>query len=255
MQPEDFNSFDSTVYATPVMKRSQAIPSRLAKREQTKVVRQTVAIIAISLVVLIGFLFVVVPTVIRLAIGGGTTSVFQADTIAPQIPVISAPPAAVSTKEITISGYGEPLSDIRSVLNNEEGPSIFASEDGAFEIVLQLQENINTLSLFSIDEAKNESSLSREYEVLSLTTAPKFVIIEPTADQVFETTSNQNISIKGESNPKVKIYVNDRLFMVNAQGIFSGSLRLNEGDNELKFRAVDLAGNEVEQTLKVAFRY
>lgn len=256
MQPEEFNTFDSTVYATPVMKRSQVIPSRLAKREQTKMVRQTIAIGAVSIVVLLVFLFVIVPTVIRLAIDSGfDSSSFEKDTVPPQIPAISAPPAAVAAKELVLSGYGEPKSDIRVVLNNEEGPQVFAGEDGAFEITVQLIDNLNTISLYSLDEAGNESSVSRTYEVLSLTTPPKLVVSEPAPDQVFERVANQNISIKGETTPKAKVYVNDRLLSVDSEGIFQGSFRLAEGDNELTIKAVDLAGNEITQSLKVTFRY
>jgi len=256
MQPEEFNTFDSTVYATPVMKRSQVIPSRLAKREQTKVIRQTIAIGVVSVVVVLVFFFFFLPTVIRLAIDGGfDSSSFEKDTVPPQIPAISAPPTAVATKELVLTGYGEPKSDIRVVLNNEEGPQVFAGEDGTFEITVALIDNLNTLALYSLDEAGNESTVSRTYEVLSLTTPPKLVVSEPAPDQVFERTANQNIAIKGETTPKAKMYVNDRLLSVDSEGVFQGTFRLAEGDNELLFKAVDLAGNEITQSLKVTFRY
>jgi len=257
MPPGDFDTFDSTVYSPQFMKRSRSTPSRLAKREQAKLARQTIFLILSAIVIAVVFFFVVVPAVIRMAIDGGAEAglPFQSDSIPPQIPIISAPPPAVPSTELEVTGYGEAKSTIKLVHNQAETQEVVAGEDGSFSLTIALQEGENTLTFYAIDEAENESALSREYRVLADSTAPELTIDSPQPDQTFETASNQTISVSGTTDSDTKVYLNGRLLFTDQEGAFSGSQRLNDGDNTLEFRAVDAAGNETTQNLTVTFRY
>lgn len=256
MNPGDFDTFDTTVYAPHFMKRSKQVNSRLAKREQTKVARQTIFLVVVSIALVLAFLFIALPALVRFATDGTTT--FEstlADTIPPQSPIISAPPQAIAATEIEITGFAEAGSRLQSVVNGSQGPSVVTSEEGSFILQVSLQEGQNTLAFFAIDEAGNESSLSREYTVVSKVGSPTLVIHEPEPGQVFETASNQTITVSGEVDPRSRVFLNDRLLMTDPDGLFRGSQRLNEGDNELTFRVVDIAGNETEKSIVVEFRY
>jgi len=256
MNPGDFDTFDTTVYAPQFMKRSQQVNSRLAKREQTKVARQTFFLVVFSIILVLAFLFIALPGVIRYAIDGTTNfEANQTDTIPPQPPIVSAPSQAVAATEIEVTGFAEANSTLKSVINGSEGPSIEVSEDDSFTLTVPLQEGENTLSFFATDEAGNESTLSREYVVVSKVGDPKLDISEPEPGQVFETASKQTITVSGEADPKSRVYVNGRLLMTDPEGLFRGSQRLDEGENELTFRVVDIAGNEIEKKITVEFRY
>lgn len=257
MNPGDFDTFDSTVYAPQFMKQSKQVNSRLAKREQTKLARQTAVIIFTAIVLVIIFIFVALPAVIRFASDGTTTDSLQQSNqdIPPQTPSIGAPPAAVAEKKVVVSGYSEAESEVIAVINGEEGPRIFAGEDGAFELELPLNEGENTVSFYAQNSTGLESGLSRQYTVQALTTAPKLVVNEPQPDQIFETASNRSITINGETQPGSRVFLNDRLLITNAEGVFRGTHRLEEGNNELKFKVVDAAGNETEESFSVEFRY
>jgi flagellar biogenesis protein FliO len=256
MNPGDFDTFDTTVYAPQFMKRSRQVNSRLAKREQTKVARQTFFLVVFSIVLVLAFIFVALPAVIRFAIDGtANLETNQTDTIPPQPPIVSAPPKAVAATEIEVTGYAEAGSTLQSVVNGSEGPSVEISEDDSFTLQVSLQEGENTLSFFAVDQAGNESTLSREYVVVSKVGDPTLVITEPEPGQVYETASKQTITVLGEADPKSRVYVNGRLLMTDPEGLFRGSQRLEEGENELTFRVVDVAGNEIEKKLTVEFRY
>jgi hypothetical protein len=256
MNPEDFDTFDSTLYAPQFMKKSHQINSRLAKREQTKVARQTLLLVLFSIVMVLGFIFVALPTVVRVAMDGGVSIESEInDIIPPQTPNFSAPPSAVSQSIIEITGFAEPKSEIQSLINKKLGPTTTVGDDGSFALTLDLVEGENSLALYAVDLAGNESNLSREYTIISKVGEPKFVLEEPKADAIYETASNQTITLKGETDPKSKVYVNGRLMISDQAGVFQGKQRLNEGVNQLVFKVIDIAGNEIEKTIEVEFRY
>jgi hypothetical protein len=49
------------------------------------------------------------------------------------------------------------------------------------------------------------------------------------------------------------VYLNDRLIVVDEAGQFSTTYYLNEGENVLRFVAIDQAGNQGELEIKVKF--
>ncbi|MBC7195003.1 MAG: hypothetical protein H5U37_05040, partial [Caldisericia bacterium] len=63
-------------------------------------------------------------------------------------------------------------------------------------------------------------------------------------------TNKRKILINGETEKDALIYFNDNIIN-NDDGKFSIEVNLNEGLNELKFKAVDLFGNSKDYTLKI----
>lgn len=254
--PGDFDTFDSTVYAPQFMQKSRQVSSRLAKKEQSKLARQTILLVVLSILLLVGFIFIALPAVIRFAMD---TSSFEQlttqDTIPPQIPVISAPPRATSDTTLQISGFGEAKSTIQSVVNKKEANSITASDDGSFDIEVALEEGDNTIAFYSVDAAGNESALSREFSVVVKLTPPSFTLDEPKPGQVFETVSNRIITVSGVTDEGSRVFLNNRVLRSTSDGTFSGTIQLSEGTNVLVFRVVDIAGNEIEESVEVEFQY
>jgi bacillopeptidase F len=209
---------------------------------------QSIMMIGIAVVLFFTFIFVIIPNFFNFISNFlDSSNPFQeADVVAPQIPIISAPVSATSSAQLKISGFGEPKSSIIFVLNGAKEDKITVGEDGAFETDLTLDEGENKISAYSTDEAENESAVTKEYVVVFDAKPPSIEVIEPADGTKFETRANQTITIKGktdDNDPGIKIYVAGRLVFPKDDGTFSYSYSLKEGENKIEIIAQDKAGN------------
>lgn len=236
--------------------RQPRVNSRLARHEQKKAMRQTIIYLGASVILIVAFIFVIMPGFLRLvaSMGGSSLSDQNDDTIPPQIPFIAAPPQATSSAEIVISGYGEPESEVVFVLNGSEADRKTIDTEGNFEIELPLTEGENTIAAYSIDANKNESDVGRTYTVLMDNQAPEIEVSEPKPDQTIELRANQQLTVKGKTEPNARVMVNGRLAFADAEGNFSSTYQLSEGENKITIEAEDAAGNKGQTELMVTFR-
>lgn len=233
------------------------VSSRLAKKEERKIVRQTLIIIVLAIIMLLGFIFLVIPGLIRLTVallGGNATQFGQVDTIPPQVPILSAPVEATSSTQIAIRGYGEANSTIYVLVNGSQQQEVQAAEDGAFSVEVDLTRDQNTIAAFAKDAAGNESDISDSYTVILDATPPKIELEEPQDGQEYELRRNQMITIKGTTEAGARVYVNGRLTVARDDGSFSTTYQLQEGENKIQFEAVDKAGNTTDHEITVHFR-
>lgn len=239
------------------MNRTGRVTSRLAKKEQKKLTRQTILFSGIALVLLLLFLFVIMPGAIRLAgnIVGTNLGGQPTDVIPPVAPTISAPPEATSDTRITIAGYSEKESEVVLVLNSREYAREPVDEDGAFEFTILLEEGEHTLAFYAVDAAGNESTTTRTYTVISDRTPPVIDVENPSDGATLELRQNQSLTVRGSAGERARVYLNDRLLFSQPDGSFTGTYQLEEGENMLSFKAIDLAGNEAEKTITVHFRF
>lgn len=237
-------------------RESGGVYSRRVSSEKKKVVHQTVILLLVAFVVLLAFIFIVIPGFFKITgdFFDSSTPFQQVDNIAPQVPIISAPPTATSSANLKITGFGEPESDLILVVNGKKDDSIKISDDGSFEIGLILDEGENLISAYSVDEAKNESSITREYKTLLDTEAPKLEIIEPADGSSFESRSKQSINLIGKTDSGAKIYINKRVVFPNDDGEFEHTILLVEGDNKIEVQAEDKAKNSTKLELTYHFK-
>lgn len=202
------------------------------------------------------FIFFIMPRTVAFVftILGSDSPTLNADTLPPQVPIVSAPVTATTEATITLNGYSEPASTVKFVLNGNAVADVKTAEDGAFSHELQLSEGANEIKTYAIDEAGNESQVSRTYSITRDSQAPELLISEPTAGEEFETRQEQTITVKGTTEAEAKVYINGRLVVANSEGEFSTTYFLEEGDNPLEIRSTDKAGNTTETELTVSFR-
>lgn len=245
------------VYSPEYMHRTTPVSSRLAKKEQKKLARQTIIFSTIAIVLFFLFIFVIMPGAVRLAgsIVGSNLGGQPEDVIPPVAPTVSAPPDATPSAQIKVTGFAEKQSEAVLVLNNQEYSREQVNEEGAFEFEIPLEEGENTLAFYAVDAAGNESTTTRTYTVTADQTKPELTIESPTEGASIELQKNQLLSVKGSAGERAKVYLNDKLLFSKPDGSFSGSFQLQEGENKLLFRAVDLAGNQAEKTVTVNFRF
>jgi hypothetical protein len=228
--------------------------SRRANTEQKKLTRQIVFFVGLTIVLLAVFLLVVVPGVIRIAGNFVKPSATASDSqVFVQVPLVSSPFSATNSANISVSGYSEKGNMVVLVNNDQEATRQAANDDGSFSVSLTLDKGDNHLKVFAIDADNHQSEKSKEYIVTFNDQPPKLDVTDPQDKQTITGKNNQNLTIKGNSDKGVKVYINDRLIFSNDDGSFSTLQRLNDGDNALDIRAVDPAGNATEKKLMVTF--
>ena len=140
------------------------------------------------------------------------------------------------------------------VVNGDEQDKFEVNESGEFEISANLTEGENLIAVYGIDEAENESE-AKEFKIIMDTEAPALMIDDLEDGRQIELKKNQNLSIKGTTEPGSNLKLNDRSVYVDSEGNFKTSFYLAEGDNVLKFVVTDRAGNQIQQEFKIGFRY
>lgn len=236
------------------MSKTNRVTSRLVKREQKKLMRQTAMFAGVSIVIIALFIFVILPGFLGLVDRMLNNNPFQEeDTIPPQVPIISAPPTATNSADIVIEGYGEPESEVQLLLNALKATAVVIGPDGDFRIETQLQEGENTIELYATDQAGNKSNNTRTYVAILDTQNPDIEISKPSDEEKFVGSANQDVVIEGKTEPKSRVYINDRMVLPNNEGSFNYTYRLSEGKNEIEIKVVDQGGNESEQSLTLEF--
>lgn len=239
------------------MTYEKPVTSRLAKKEQKKLITQTALMFGLVVVLILGFLFFVLPNIVRVAFNvlDSDPIAKSEDTIPPQVPILAAPVEATYSAQVNLSGYGEAKSEIILVLNGNEADKKNIADDGTFSFDVTLTEGENSLATFSRDAAQNESVLSKKYTVVLDVTAPTIEIESPKDGDRITLRKNQITTIKGKTEPKARVFIDSRLVLADAEGNFQGSYNLQEGDNKIVIKATDAAGNQTEKELTVNFAY
>lgn len=235
------------------MDSDKRVSSRLIKQERKKITRQILWVITWAIVLVLGFIFVVLPLFIRFVNGVlNTNPIEEEDTIILQPPVLSAPVDATNSAQFKIDGYADPQEEIVVVLNGQEHMRTTTREDGSFTAELVLTEGENGFTTYAIDSEKRESKTGQEYQVALDTEKPLLEVAEPEAGKEFG-SKDKTITISGKTDKGSKVYVNDRVVFPDAEGGFKTQFSLQSGENELKIKAVDEAGNVTEETRKVKY--
>lgn len=228
--------------------------SRLVRNEQRKLVRQTFFLGGLAVVLLAVFLFGLLPLFIRLTSPGAQPLLSNQDTIPPQVPVISAPLKATNSAEVVVDGFGEAGSEAVLIVNGQEsGRTVVDEAEGTFQFQAPLNNGENSISVYAVDEAGNESASSRSYSVTVDNEAPTLTIEYPTDGETITLLKNQTITVKGLTEPGASIKINGRIIKASSEGSFSLAYQLAEGMNQLNIQAIDEAGNQVEQLISVTY--
>ncbi|MGD9129089.1 MAG: hypothetical protein PVJ09_01175 [Candidatus Woesebacteria bacterium] len=247
---------NSNIYY-PGKRSKRTVSSRLAKKEQKKLTQQTLIFAVLSLAILIIFLLVVMPAVIKLffKIIDKGNNIDLGDQIPPQVPVIEAPVSATYSASIDLSGYAEADSEVVFVLNNQELDHVQVNEEGNFDYRLNLKSGDNELLLYGIDAAGNESVKTRTYNILMDNEEPKIELENPQDGAQIELKKNQLVEIKGKTESKAKVYINGRVVYAKSDGSFKTTYQLKEGENKLEIEAIDQASNKSKVVITVFFKF
>ena len=233
--------------------------SRVSRIEEKRTRKQfTIVIVSI-----VGIILVITTIGIPLMVGA---SVFlgnlksqqplmgSSDKTPPFPPILSPVSTATNSASLKIEGYGEPESTLKIFVNEQEVKNILIGVDGNFSFNdISLISGKNEIYGISRDASGNESSSSDHLIVTYKKNAPKLEINEPSEGTTFG-KNQQEITIRGLTDPRNDVRINDRFVSVKDDGSFTYNLRLNDGENTLTIIARDAAGNETKLERKVTYQ-
>ncbi len=176
----------------------------------------------------------------------------QADTTPLFAPTLEPLYEATNSSPIAIRGYTEPEIKVELYLNDELVDKISASESGSFKFEeVNLQEGQNRIWVKSIKDGRN-SEKSEIINMLYKKTPPKIEVKTP-EDGSTVSGEKKSVMISGITDLDNNVSINDHIVIVNADGSFSYEYPLADGDNTLKIKATDKAGNFTEMERKVKY--
>ena len=114
-----------------------------------------------------------------------------------------------------------------------------------------LKKESNTLYVRAQTNDEKEFKTSSKFTVIYKNDKPKLNISEP---QDNSQTSKNEIPVVGTTDKDVSLTLNSRPLVVDYDGSFKNTVRLNEGENKLVFVATDIAGNQESKTITIKYQ-
>ena len=174
------------------------------------------------------------------------------DKTPPSPPFLQSIPDATNISPFEITGRVEPGNTV--VINfNESSEEIQTDGNGNFSAKFELIKGENTFFAYTKDPAGNKSQQTNKYVLVFDNEAPDIKISTPSDNANFYGSKQKSVTIKGTTKIDSSVTINDRIATVNDDGNFFLNYTLSSGENNLKIKAVDKAGNEKEINLKLFF--
>ncbi len=231
--------------------------SRISKFQQQKIVKQSIILLVFTCIVIAVFVLVLLPAVIRIVDSLGKRTLVRTENeevIPPQSPILFPTPDATNSAEISLSGFAQSDTTVTLYNNGVRVQEVTPDGDGQFVFqFITLTEGDNDLHVVSRTNKTSEAK-SKQHLIVLDTKPPTLTITSPTDKSTITRRREQSITISGSTDPKTRVYLQDKLLFTNNQGGFNGQYQLGDGDNVLKFKAIDAAGNMTESSLTIYFK-
>lgn len=164
---------------------------------------------------------------------------------------IDSIPTATNSAKITINGSINNYDSITVYLNKEKINETKIATDSFFLEVNNLNKGDNEIYLLAKSQKFKEQKQSAIYKVVYNDEKPKIEISEP-SDQL--KTNKQEINIIGKTDKENTVKVNNLPVVVDYQGGFQTSIKLNEGENKINITVEDNYGNVETKILIVTYQ-
>lgn len=173
-------------------------------------------------------------------------------TLAP--PVLNIPYEATNTAQIDIKGYGTPNSKVKLYLDDEAKQTVSVLEDGSFTMQnITLSLGTNNIYGKTIDDQEKESLPSKTIKLNFDNEKPPLSINEPEDGKIIQ-GGDKKVEVSGKTDLGIQILINGSQIIVDKDGNFRTDQSLDEGDNIITIKALDLASNSTEVQKKVIYK-
>src|SRR3990167_689825 len=160
-------------------------------------------------------------------------------------------PVATNSAQIFVGGSVVNFNLVEFYLNGDlVKETALLTSDNFNEEIGDLAIGENEVYIIGKSKEENEEKKSKVYTVFYKSEKPRLEVSEP---QDGLKTVKQELEIKGLTDKETYIKVNDLPVVVDAQGTFQTTVKLNEGENKIFIKAQDVAGNSEEKTLTVIY--
>lgn len=231
----------------------------MARKEAAHQWRMAVLWIALTIMVVAALIVWGIPAFIKLAVWygdfkSGENAIMSDDTVPPAPPRISLPYTATNSANLELNGFSEPGSTVKIFVNDEEVRTVAAEDNGQFDGGrIKLKKGFNMIYGVALDAAGNKSGQSRKEQVLYDNQPPQLIVESPQTGAQFFGSGERRVEVKGQTEIDTEVTVNDRSVIVGQEGDFSGFVELQDGEQKLLILAVDEAGNETVEEIKVTY--
>jgi len=207
----------------------------------------------------IGLLIVFLATVgLNIILGGASfvSNLSHKNTVEKEVSddLVSAPEftsivTATNSATIQVTGYSNSKKSIALYVNGDKQKEVIP-EDSEFTTELSLSGGTNEIYAEIEIDGQKETKRSTTHTVVYKNERLEITIESP---QDGETTSKDEITIKGKVNSESEVKVNGAPAILDSNNAFSKIVRLQKGDNMITIDAKDAAGNRESKTVTVKF--
>lgn len=169
-------------------------------------------------------------------------------------PVLSIPYEATNSAQIDIQGFGNPSSRVKLYIDDQPIQTVDVANDGSFTFE-NVNLNLGTNNIYgtSLDEQGKESLPSKTITLTYDNEKPPLNINSPDDNTIIQ-GGDKKVTVSGNTNPGVSIFVNGNQVVIGKDGNFSTDISINEGDNSISIKAVDAASNSTEIQRRVTYK-
>lgn len=165
--------------------------------------------------------------------------------------IVDEPFSATNSAQILMSGAVTEFNEVEYFINNVSvKKEKIAANDQFSEEIGKLKTGSNKIYVVVQNTKAKQKKQSEVFSVLYKKEKPKLEIESPKDG---DTTNKNELSINGKTDKDVEITVNKSHVVVDLEGNFSKTVRLQEGENKIEVVATDIAGNEEKQTLTIKY--
>lgn len=184
---------------------------------------------------------------------GETTSADDQNTVFVSPPQLDSLPDATNSAEITVKGSAVNGDKVQLFVNGKKFKETDITANNSFTFTnVRLEKGANTIKARTVLQDGKLSRYSDSISIHYLSDPPELSIYFPSDGQSF-TKENNPIRVSGKTSQSVKVTVNDFWAIVDDDGNYHYTLLLKGGENYIKVKAVDKAGNTTEKEIKVTY--
>lgn len=232
-------------------------------RSIRRVERKNKRNIVISIVLTIGFIYMLLNFGLPLLIGSLSyfnkfktqekpSSIVEDIAIAP--PVLNIPFEATNSATITITGYASPDSKVQIYIDDSLVAAQQTQTDGSFkaENIQLVLGNNNIHATVEITDTNGNTKQSMPSKNIRLTynnEKPLLEVTEPADGQ--QIIGDKKVRVSGKTDINNSISLNEKTVIVNNEGNFSTEISLNDGENIITITATNPVGNKTQAERRV----